>query len=87
VVAVDYRLAPETKFPGPVEDCYKATQWISRNAKNLNGNPAKIAIGGVSAGGNLAAAVCIMARNRGDLPLMFQLLVYPVTDHNFDTTS
>lgn len=87
VASVDYRLAPETKFPGPVEDCYIATQWISRNAQNLNVDPEKIAIGGDSAGGNLAAAVCIMARDRGGFSLIFQLLVYPVTDHNFDTTS
>ena len=87
VVSVDYRLAPEAKFPGPAEDCYAATQWVAQNATSINGDGAKIAVGGDSAGGNLAAAVSLMARDRGGLSVGFQLLVYPVTDRDFSTVS
>ena len=87
VVSVDYRLAPETKFPGPAEDCYSATQWAAQNASSVNGDPARIAVGGDSAGGNLAAAVCLMARDRQGPSLAFQLLVYPVTERDFGTPS
>ncbi|HEX2278310.1 MAG TPA: alpha/beta hydrolase [Candidatus Tectomicrobia bacterium] len=87
VVSVDYRLAPETKFPGAADDCYAATVWAAQNAARINGDPQRIAVGGDSAGGNLAAAVALMARDRGGLSLAFQLLVYPVTACNFETTS
>lgn len=87
VVSVDYRLAPETKFPGPAEDCYAATQWVMQNAASINADPSKLAVGGDSAGGNLATAVCLMSRDRRGPALAFQLLVYPVTDHNFTTES
>jgi len=87
VVSVDYRLAPETKFPGPLEDCFEATQWVARNAASLNADPTRIAVGGDSAGGNLAAGVAVMAGDRGGPSLVFQLLVYPVTDRNFRTKS
>ena len=87
VVSVDYRLAPETKFPGAADDCYAATQWIARNAASINADRTRIAVGGDSAGGNLAAAVCLMARDRGGPPLVFQLLVYPVTARDFTTGS
>ena len=87
VVSVDYRLSPETKFPGPLDDCYDATQWAVRNASSLNVDPTKVAVGGDSAGGNLAASVSLMARDQGGPSLAFQLLVYPVTDRNFDTPS
>jgi acetyl esterase len=87
VVSVDYRLAPETKFPGPAEDCYAATRWVEQNAASINVDPGRIAVGGDSAGGNLAAAVSLMARDRGASLPIFQLLVYPVTDRNFDTQS
>lgn len=87
VVAVDYSLAPEHKFPRAVEDCYAATQWVAAHANELRIDPLRIAVGGDSAGGNLAAAVCLMARDRGGPRLDFQLLVYPVMDHNFDTAS
>ena len=87
VVSVDYRLAPETKFPGPAEDCYDATQWLAANATALNVDPGRIAVGGDSAGGNLAAAVSLMSRDRGGCSLSFQLLVYPVTDRDVDNGS
>lgn len=86
-VSVDYRLAPETKFPGASDDCYAATMWAAQHAAELNGDVSRLAVGGDSAGGNLAAAVALMARDRQSLSLAFQLLVYPVTDHNFTTTS
>ena len=87
VVSVDYRLAPDTKFPGPAEDCFAATRWCSDHAAGLNADPSRLAVGGDSAGGNLAAAVSLMARDRGGPAIGFQLLVYPVTDRNFDTVS
>jgi acetyl esterase/lipase len=86
-VSVDYRLAPETKFPGPADDCYAATVWAAQNAARMNGDARRIAVGGDSAGGNLAAAVSLMARDRGTPALAFQLLVYPVTAWDFDTPS
>jgi acetyl esterase len=86
-VSVDYRLAPETKFPGACEDCYAATMWAAQNAASLNGDPARMAVGGDSAGGNLAAVVAQMARDRGKPGLVFQLLVYPMVDCNFETAS
>ena len=87
VVSVDYRLAPETKFPGAAEDCYAATQWLAANAAALNVDANLIAVGGDSAGGNLAAVVSLMSRDRGGCDIAFQLLVYPVTERNFDTGS
>ena len=87
VVSVDYRLAPETKFPGPAEDCYSATSWVFDNASSLGILADKIAVGGDSAGGNLATAVCLMIKDRGGPDLTMQLLVYPVTDWSFKTPS
>jgi len=87
VVSVDYRLAPDTKFPGPAEDCWAATTWAVNNASSINGDPARLAVGGDSAGGNLAAALSLMAADRGGPAIALQLLVYPVTDVNFNTVS
>ncbi len=87
VISVDYRLAPEAKFPAAAEDCYAATKWVVDNASSINVDPHRIAVGGDSAGGNLAAVVSLMARDRGGPPLAFQLMVYPVTDREFRTDS
>lgn len=80
IVSVDYRLAPETPHPGPVEDCYAALKWLHANAASLGVDPARIAIGGESAGGGLAAALALLARDRGEVPVAFQLLIYPMLD-------
>ena len=87
VVSVDYRLAPETKFPGPAEDCWAATTWAVDHASSINGDPTRLAVGGDSAGGNLAAAMSLMAADRGGPKIALQLLVYPVTDANCNTVS
>lgn len=87
VVSVDYRLAPENKFPAAAEDCYAATLWVARNGASIGADATRIAIGGDSAGGNLTAVVALMARDRKEPPLRFQLLIYPVTDAAFDTAS
>lgn len=87
VVSVDYRLAPETKFPGAAEDCYAATRWAVAHAAEIHGDAERLAVGGDSAGGNLAAAVTLMARDQRGPALAFQLLVYPVTHCNYATKS
>jgi len=87
VVSVDYRLAPEAKFPVPFEDCYAVTKWITQNPDSINADPSRIALGGDSAGGNLAAAVSLAAKDRGLPAITFQLLVYPVTSMDFGTVS
>ena len=80
VVAVDYRLAPEYPFPCAVDDCLAATYWVRKNAQELGLDATRLAVGGDSAGGNLAAVVSLLARDAGDLPIVFQLLIYPATD-------
>ncbi len=80
VVAVDYRLAPEHPFPAAVDDCWAATRWVRDHAAALGLDADRLAVGGDSAGGNLAAVVSIMARDAGDLPIRYQLLIYPGTE-------
>jgi acetyl esterase len=79
VVSVDYRRAPEATFPGPPEDCLAATRWCAEHAGELGGDVGRLVVGGDSAGGNLAAAVTLAARDSGP-PIALQILVYPVTD-------
>jgi len=83
VVSVDYRLAPEHPFPAAFDDALAATQWVAANAKLLNIDPARISIGGDSAGGNLAATVAIALRDEGKIKLRAQLLTYPIVDLTF----
>jgi acetyl esterase len=87
VASVDYRLAPEHAFPAAAEDCYAAAAWMHAEADVLAVDGRRLAVGGDSAGGNLAAVVSLMARDREGPPLQFQLLVYPVINHSFDTDS
>lgn len=87
VVSVDYRLAPEHRFPAAAEDAYAATCWVAEHARELGLSPDSLAVGGDSAGGNLAAVAALMARDRGGPALAHQLLIYPVTGSDFDTAS
>ncbi len=87
VLAVDYRLAPETKFPGPLDDCYDALLWAVAHAADLGIDPARLGVAGDSAGGNLAAAVAIRARDEGGPKIIHQLLIYPVADADFGRES
>src|SRR5690625_1718145 len=87
VVSVDYRLAPEYKYPMAVDDAYAALQWVSKNATFINGTASNIVVGGDSAGGNIAAAVSLMSRDRSGPSISAQILIYPVTDMKFDTKS
>jgi len=88
VVSVGYRLAPENKFPAGLEDVYAALQWISTEASALGGDTGRLAVAGDSAGGNLAAAVCLVTRDRGGPRIRFQALAYPAVDaSNLDRES
>jgi acetyl esterase/lipase len=87
VVSVEYRLAPEHPHPAPVEDCFAALQWIAASADALGIDPARIAVGGSSAGGGLAAGTALLARDRGGPALCFQLLIYPMIDDRNSTPS
>lgn len=86
VVSVDYRLAPETAFPGALEDNYAALKWMNLNAASLGIDPKRIAIGGESAGGGHAAMLAIAARDRGEYAIAFQLLIYPMLDDRTGST-
>lgn len=87
LVAVDYRMGPEHKFPAAVEDCVAATRWVAEQAAALGVDAARIAVGGDSAGGNLATVVAITLRDAGGPPLVFQALAYPATDQRMDSAS
>ena len=87
VTAVDYRLAPEHRFPAAVEDCYAATRWVGANADRLGATSGTLVTCGDSAGATLAAAVGLLARDRGGPAIDRQVLAYPPTNHAFDTDS
>lgn len=87
VLSVDYRLAPETPFPGALEDCYAALQWLHGNSAELNIDPQRIAVLGMSAGGGLSAATALLARDRGGPAICFQYLGIPELDDRLTTTS
>lgn len=86
LVSVDYHLAPEYKFPVGPQECYAVTRWVATHASDWNGDVARVAIGGMSAGGNLAAVVAQMARDQGGPSLIFQLLLTPLTDFRLVST-
>lgn len=80
LVSVDYRLAPEHPYPAPLEDCYAALKWMFDHADEIGIDGKRIGIGGGSAGGGLAAGLTLLARDRGEVPVVFQLLIYPMID-------
>jgi len=80
IASVDYRLAPETPFPGPLEDCYAALRWLHAAAQDLVIDATRVAVAGESAGAGIAAGLALFARDRGDAPICFQCLVYPMLD-------
>jgi acetyl esterase/lipase len=80
IVSVDYRLAPETPFPGGIEDCYAALKWLDLHATELNVDTNRLAVTGESAGGGLAASLALLARDRDEIPLCFQQLIFPMID-------
>ncbi|MGZ4122731.1 MAG: alpha/beta hydrolase, partial [Tumebacillaceae bacterium] len=87
VISVDYRLAPEAKFPTAVYDAFDSVQWVAEHHGELNVDPSRIAVGGDSAGGNLAAVACHLAKERGTPQILFQALIYPATDFTADNQS
>jgi acetyl esterase/lipase len=86
VVSVDYRLAPETRYPGSLEDNYAALKWVHAHAAELGIDRSRIAVGGESAGGTHAASLAIHARDRNEAPIVFQLLIYPALDDRTGST-
>jgi len=86
-VSVEYRLSPETPYPGPLEDCYAGLKWVHENAAMLGIDPARIGIGGASAGGGLAAGLGLLVRDRGEVPLAWQCLIYPMIDDRMTSVS
>lgn len=87
VVSVDYRLAPEHPYPTPIEDCYAALEWVAANAEEINVDPDRISVGGDSAGGNLATVISKKALDQNGPAIQSQILVYPVTNLEFNTDS
>jgi acetyl esterase len=87
IVFVNYTLSPEANYPVPVEQGYAATKWVAENGQTINVNSSRLAVVGDSVGGNMAAAVALLAKERGGPKINFQVLFYPVTDANFDTPS
>jgi acetyl esterase len=87
VVFVDYSLSPEAKYPVPIEEAYAATRWVAEKGKSINVDPSRLAVAGDSVGGNMAAAVTLLTKERRGPNIAFQALFYPVTDANFDTPS
>jgi acetyl esterase/lipase len=87
VASVEYRLAPEYPFPAPMDDCYAALEWLHTAASELSVDADRIAVGGASAGGGLAAGLALVARDRGEVGVCFQLLIYPMIDHTNSTPS
>lgn len=87
VVSVAYHLAPQYKFPKPLEDCYAATEWVVNHIHDYGGDSSRLAVGGDSAGGNLAAALTLMVRNKQAFKINYQVLLFPVVDHYFDSDS
>ncbi len=87
VVSVDYHLAPEHRFPTQVEEAHRVVGWVAEHAASFGADPARLAVGGTSAGGNLATVATLCARERDGPAVAFQLLLYPITDARFDTTS
>ena len=86
-ISVQYRLAPETRFPGAADDCYAATEWAVENVAEFGGDATKLAVAGTSAGGNLSAAISLMARDRYGPKISHQVLYCPVIDHDFTRAS
>jgi acetyl esterase/lipase len=86
-VSVEYRLAPETPYPGPIEDCYVGLRWMFEHADDIGVDAATIGVAGISAGGGLAAALALLARDRAEFPLAFQLLECPMLDDRQVTSS
>jgi acetyl esterase len=87
VVFVNYSRPPEARYPVPIEEAYAATKWVSANGKTIHVDSSRLAVAGDSVGGNMAAAVTLLAKQRGGPPIHFQVLFYPVTDADFDTPS
>jgi acetyl esterase/lipase len=87
VVSVEYRLAPESPYPAPLEDCYTALVWTARHADELGLDPDRLVVAGASAGGGLGAGLSLLARDRGEVPIAFQLLIYPMIDDRRVTVS
>ena len=87
IVFVNYTRSPEAKYPVSLEQAYAATKWVAENGQSINVDPTRLAVAGDSAGGNLAAAVTLLAKERGGPNIKFQLLCYPPTDASFDTPS